>query len=217
MSYKIYQFSFGDGYAGSAKMAVLSSKALIQKGYDVKLFVSKESLTKKRALENEIPIVELNSRQKNSFLFRDLLENIQDEKPDFAIAFHSQDRKIVMKLKRRFKKEVLSIAYRQNISLSTPVIGSILYNRYFDFMIACSQGVANSLFKEGIKKEKVFVIHNITEVPVNIDKISGLTIRSQLGINDKIVLGVSSWFHKERSLRHDPKDRTFRNASRRHS
>ncbi|HEY6626795.1 MAG TPA: hypothetical protein VIZ21_07560, partial [Ignavibacteriaceae bacterium] len=60
MSYKIFQFSFGDGYAGSAKMAILSSKALLNKGHSVKLFVSKDSVTKKRALERGIPIVELN-------------------------------------------------------------------------------------------------------------------------------------------------------------
>ncbi len=66
MTYRILQFSFGDGYAGSAKMAILSSSALIEKGHNVKLFVSKDSLTKKRALEKGIPIVELDSRQKTS-------------------------------------------------------------------------------------------------------------------------------------------------------
>lgn len=50
MRYNILQFSFGDGYAGSAKMAILSSSALIEKGHNVKLFVSKDSLTKKERL-----------------------------------------------------------------------------------------------------------------------------------------------------------------------
>ena len=168
MSYKIFQFSFGDGYAGSAKMAVLSSKALIDKGHQVKLFVSKDSLTKKRALEKGIPIVELDSRQKLSLLLKDVMDNFEGEKPDFAVAYHSQDRKVVMKLKSKLKKEIISVAYRQNISLSTPFIGSLLYNRYFDFMIACSHGVAGSLFKEGIKKNKVHVIHNTTEIPSDI-------------------------------------------------
>jgi glycosyltransferase involved in cell wall biosynthesis len=198
MSYKIFQFSFGDGYAGSAKMAVLSSKALIDKGHQVKLFVSKDSLTKKRALEKGIPIVELDSRQKLSALVKEVVENFAEEKPDFAVAYHSQDRKVVMKLKSKFKKEIISVAYRQNISLSTPFIGSILYNRYFDFMIACSRGVAESLFKAGIKKNKVHVIHNTTEVPSDISNISGERIRNQFGIKDRIVLGISSWFHKER-------------------
>jgi glycosyltransferase involved in cell wall biosynthesis len=198
MSYKIFQFSFGDGYAGSAKMAVLSSKALIDKGHQVKLFVSKDSLTKRRALEKGIPITELDSNQKLSLLLKDVMDNFEGEKPNFAVAYHSQDRKLVMKLKAKFKKEIISIAYRQNISLSTPLIGSLLYNRYFDYMIACSCGVAKSLFKEGIKKNKVHVIHNTTEVSSDISKISGEKIRNQFGIKDRIVLGISSWFHKER-------------------
>lgn len=198
MSYKIFQFSFGDGYAGSAKMAVLSSKALIDKGHQVKLFVSKDSLTKKRASEKGIPIVELDSRQKLSLLLKEVMDNFEGEKPNFAVAYHSQDRKAVMKLKAKFKKEILSIAYRQNISLSTPFIGSLIYNRYFDFMIACSRGVAESLFKEGIKKNKVHVIHNTTEIPSDISTLSGEKIRSQFGMKDRIVLGISSWFHKER-------------------
>jgi glycosyltransferase involved in cell wall biosynthesis len=198
MSYKIFQFSFGDGYAGSAKMAVLSSKALIDKGHRVKLFVSKDSLTKKRALEKGIPIVELDSRQKLSPLLKDVMENFEGEKPNFAVAYHSQDRKVVMKLKSKLQKEIMSIAYRQNISLSTPFIGSLIYNRYFDYMIACSRGVAESLFKEGIKKNKVHVIHNTTEISSDMPTLSGEKIRNQYGMKDKIVLGISSWFHKER-------------------
>lgn len=198
MNYKILQFSFGDGYAGSAKMAVLSSKVLIDKGHTVKLFVSKDSVTKKRALEKEIPIVELNSRQKISILVKEVIENLGEGKADFAVAYHSQDRKVVMKIKAKLKKEIISVAYRQNISLSTPFIGPLLYNRHFDFMIACSHGVAGSLVKEGIKKKKVHVIHNTTEIPENISNISGDNIRNQSGLKDKIVLGISSWFHKER-------------------
>ncbi|NWG27020.1 MAG: glycosyltransferase [Ignavibacteriaceae bacterium] len=198
MIYKILQFSFGGGYAGSAKMAILSSSKLIEKGHNVKLFVSKDSLTKRRALEKGIPIIELESNRKLSILVNDVIENISGQKPDFAVAYHSQDRKVVMKLKAKFRKQIISVAYRQNISLSTPFIGPIIYNRYFDFMIACSRGVANSLIKEGIKKNKVHVIHNTTEIPENISKISGEKIRSQLGLQNKIVLGISSWFHKER-------------------
>ncbi|HSW53682.1 MAG TPA: glycosyltransferase [Ignavibacteriaceae bacterium] len=198
MNYKIFQFSFGDGYAGSAKMAILSSKALLDKGHRVKLFVSKDSVTKRRALEKRIPIVELDSRQKLSSLVKVVIQKIGTDHPDFAVAYHSQDRKVVMKLKAKFKKELISVAYRQNISLSTPFIGSILYNRYFDYMIACSQGVAENLINEGIKKSKVLVIHNTTEIPGNISNISGEQIRNHYGMKDKIVLGISSWFHKER-------------------
>jgi len=65
-------------------------------------------------------------------------------------------------------------------------------------MIACSRGVAESLIKEGIKKRKVRVIHNTTEIPENISNISGDKIRNQFGLKEKLVLGISSWFHKER-------------------
>jgi len=198
MKYNILQFSFGDGYAGSAKMAILSSSALIKKGHNVTLFVSKDSLTKKRAFEKGIPIAEIESRQKTSILVKEVLKNLGEEKADFAIAYHSQDRKVVMKLKSVLKKDIISVAYRQNISLSTPFIGALIYNKYFDFMIACSQGVGNSLINEGIKKTKVQVIHNTTEIPDDISTISGDKIRNQFGLNDKIVLGISSWFHKER-------------------
>lgn len=198
MNYKIYQFSFGDGYAGSAKMAVLSSKALLDRGHIVKLFVSQDSLTKRRALEKGIPIIELDSRQKLSSLLKNVLDKISEDKVDFAVAYHSQDRKVVMKLKSKLKNDIISVAYRQNISLSTPIIGSLLYNRYFDYMIACSSGVADSLIKEGIKKIKIHVIHNTTEIPDNISTITGDNIRERFGLKDKIVLGVSSWFHKER-------------------
>jgi len=198
MKANIIQFSFGDGFAGSAKMAVLSSKALIDSGHSVKLVVSKDSLTKRRALEKEIPIIELDSGDKISEIIKNVFGYNDFKNIDFAVAYHSQDRKIVMKLKSKLKKEIISVAYRQNISLSTPIIGSFLYNKYFDYMIACSEGVAQSLIQEGIKKNKVFTIHNTTEIPENIGSISGEKIRNQFQLNDKTVLGISSWFHKER-------------------
>jgi glycosyltransferase involved in cell wall biosynthesis len=198
MKYNILQFSFGDGYAGSAKMAILSSSVLIKNGHKVTLIVSKDSLTKRRAVENVIPILEFDSKQKTSFLVKEILKRLGEENYNFAVAYHSQDRKVVMKLKSKLKNEIISVAYRQNISLSTPLIGSLIYNKYFDFMIACGQGVADSLIKEGIRKNKVHVIHNTTEIPENIQNISGENIRNQLRIDDKIVLGISSRFHKER-------------------
>ncbi|HEY6435678.1 MAG TPA: glycosyltransferase family 4 protein [Ignavibacteriaceae bacterium] len=198
MKYNILQFSFGDGYAGSAKMAIISTALLMEKGHNVKLFVSKDSLTKKRALERGIPIIELDSRKKISVLVKEVIKNLNEDKSDFAVAYHSLDRKVVMRLKSKLKKEIISVAYRQNLSLSTPFIGALIYNKYFDFMIACSQGVADSLIKEGIKKNKVYVIHNTTEIPDDISNISGTKIRIQLKLEDKIVLGISSWFHKER-------------------
>jgi len=198
MKYSILQFSFGDGFAGSAKMAILSSKALINNGHNVKLFVSEDSLTKKRALEKGIPVIEVDSKKKKSLLTNYVLSQLKNERYDFAVAYHSQDRKVVMKLKSILKNEIISVAYRQNISLSTPIIGSIIYNKYFDYMIGCSRGVADSLIKEGIKKRKIYTLHNTTEVPGNLSEISGVSIKKQFDLNEKIVLGISSWFHKER-------------------
>jgi len=198
MKYNILQLSFGDGYAGSAKMAILSSSALIKNGHQVTLIVSKDSLTKKRAFEKGIPVLEFDNKQNTSLLVKKIVQSIGEDNYDFAVAYHSQDRKVVMKLKSIWKKDIISVAYRQNISLSTPFIGPLIYNKYFDYMIACGKGVAESLIKEGIKKNRVYMIHNSTEIPENIQQISGEQIRYQLGINDKIVLGISSWFHKER-------------------
>lgn len=198
MKFNIVQFSFGDGFAGSAKMAILSSQSLLKRGHVVKLYVSKDSLTKKRALERGIPIIELDSRLKRSMLIENVFESLKNDKFDFAVAYHSLDRKVVMKLKSKLKREIISVGYRQNMSLSTPIIGSFIYNRYFDYMIGCSQGVANSLIKEGIKRDKVYVLHNTTEIPENLSILSGNKIRVKFDLKEKIVLGISSWFHKER-------------------
>ncbi|OGU80687.1 MAG: hypothetical protein A2W11_01245 [Ignavibacteria bacterium RBG_16_35_7] len=84
------------------------------------------------------------------------------------------------------------------MSESAPIIGAIIYNLYNDYVLACSNGVAKSLIKSGIRKNKVKVIHNCIEVPENIDLISGEAIRKKYTFEGKIVLGLSTWFHKER-------------------
>ncbi len=57
----LFQVSFGDGYAGSAKIAILSSEQLIKKGYELRLFASTGSLTERRAKERGIEVISLNS------------------------------------------------------------------------------------------------------------------------------------------------------------
>jgi len=146
MKYNILQFSFGNGYAGSAKMAILSSSVLIKNGHKVILIVSKDSLTKKRAVEKGIPILEFDSKQKTSFLVKEIFKRLGEENYNFAVAYHSQDRKVVMNLKSKLKKEIISVAYRQNISLSTPFIGSLIYNKYFDSMIAFVSSKFENIF-----------------------------------------------------------------------
>ncbi len=198
MNNKIFQFSFGDGYAGSAKIAILSSELLKNKGYDVTLFASTNSLTERRAKEKGIKVIALDSKQDFKILINSIYSIFDEINPQFIISYHSLDRKVGIKLKSKYKKKILNIAYRQNISMSAPIIGSILYNLYYDYQIACSKGVAKSLSASGIMKKKIKVIHNGVEVPENINSISGSNVREKFNLKDKTVLGISSWFHKER-------------------
>jgi glycosyltransferase involved in cell wall biosynthesis len=195
---KIFQFSFGDGFAGSAKMALLSSDVLLQKGYDVTLFTSQNSLTASRAKQRNIPLVEFDSRQKFNLLMKQIIELYEKEKPRIVFSYHSLDRKVGIALKRKFGKKIINISYRQNMSESAPIIGAIIYNLYNDYVLACSNGVAKSLVRSGILKKKVKVIHNCIEVPEKIESISGEVVRKKYPFNGKVVLGLSTWFHKER-------------------
>jgi len=198
MKYKIYQFSFGDGYAGSAKMAILSSSVLSEYGNDVTLIVSKNSLTERRAKEKNIKTIEFDSTQKYSRLFDQILSEVKINKPDFCITYHSLDRKIGNSLKSKLGKKIINVAYRQNMSKSIPIIGSLIYNYYCDMTLACSKGVAADLIRSGLKRYRVKIIHNVNEYHENLSRIDGSVIRNQYNISDKFVIGISSWFHKER-------------------
>jgi glycosyltransferase involved in cell wall biosynthesis len=195
---RIFQFSFGDGFAGSAKMALLSSDVLLQKGFEVTLFASQNSLTASRAKQRNIPLVELDSKQKLNLLIKQIVEIVEKEKPGIVISYHSLDRKVGIALKRKYEKQLKNISYRQNMSESAPIIGAIIYNLYNDYILACSNGVEKSLIKSGIRKSKVKVIHNCIEAPESLDSISGASIRNKYPFEGKIVLGLSTWFHKER-------------------
>jgi len=195
---KVLQICFGDGYAGSAKMAILSSELLQKRGFDVIFLASKDSLTEKRAVEKKIKVFPMNSRQDFKLLLKEIFTLFEKEKPDFVISHHSLDRKVGIKLRSKFGKRFINIGYRHNISQSAPVIGALLYNFYFDYLIACGDGVGRSLVTSGIFQKKVKVIHYGIEVPTNINEISGDKIRKDFGLNGKTVLGCSAWFHKER-------------------
>lgn len=194
----IFQFSFGDGYAGSSKVALVSSKILMQQGNVVQLFVSKNSLTEKRAVKEGILIHSFDTRQKFKELMRKIYPIFEQIKPKIVISHHSIDRKIGMALKRKYNADFVNIGYRHNISKTVPVIGAFIYNRYYDYLIACSQGVADSLTASGIKYDKVKVIRNSITIPSNLSEITGETIKDKFKLKDKIVLGMSTWFHKER-------------------
>lgn len=195
---KIIQCSFGDGYAGSAKMAILSSEQLMKRGHDVTLFVSKNSLTEKRAIERGIRSISFDTSKARKVLFKEIMVVFQNEASEYFIAYHSLDRKAGIYLKRKIKDSFINIASRQNITKSTPVIGAFIYNRYYDYQIACGRGVGKSLIDSGIKQRKVKVLNNCIEVPENLHEISGEIVRKTNPFDNKVVLGLSTWFHKER-------------------
>jgi len=195
---KIVQCSFGDGYAGSAKMAILSSEQLMLRGHDLILFVSKDSLTEKRALEKQIHTISFDTSKEKKLLFKEIVEVFQHNPSEYFIAYHSLDRKAGIRLKRKFKNRFINIASRQNITKSTPFIGAFIYNRFYDYQIACGKGVGKSLIDSGIRERKVKVINNCIEVPENLEVINGKNVREKNRLSNKIVLGLSTWFHKER-------------------
>ncbi len=194
----LFQVSFGDGYAGSAKIAILSSEQLMKNGYDLRLFASAGSLTERRAKERGIEVIPMNTSSDFKDTYKEFKQYFSDLNPFAVISYHSLDRKLGLNLKREFKDQFKNIAYRQNITKSVPIIGPFIYNRYFDYQVACSGGVAESLTRSGIRKKKVRIIHNGIEFPDNINEIQGAEIRNKYSLNDKIVLGLSTWFHKER-------------------
>lgn len=198
MNPRLFQFTFGDGYAGSAKIAIESSELLAGKGFDVTLFVSKNSLSEKRTKEKKLNVVSLNDKQDFKSLFKEINSHFDRTKPQYVISHHSLDRKIGFKLKSLYKNKFINIGYRHNITKSFPFIGPFMYNHYYDYLIACSRGVADSLISSGIKKKKVKVIYNGINIPENVNEIFGNTIREKYNLNNKIVLGLSTWFHKER-------------------
>jgi glycosyltransferase involved in cell wall biosynthesis len=198
MAVNLLQISFGDGYAGSAKIAILSSDLLSKRNYDVTLVVSKNSLTEERAKERGVKIFAVDTTKNFKSIFNETKQLFECLKPQVLISHHSLDRKVGMKLKREYRNQFLNIGYRHNVTKSTPIIGPFLYNRFFDHLIACSNGVANSLISSGIKKYKVHVIYNGISIPNNINEISGEMVRQNFNVTGKIVLGLSTWFHKER-------------------
>lgn len=199
MKPKILQICFGEGYAGSAKMALLASVLLQNSGYPVKFICTKKSLTSQRAKISDLDFVELDSEVNENELFNSLEILYLSYKPDVVISNHSLERKTAVKLKKKYKQSFINIAYRHNESKTIPIIGALIYNKYFEYSVACSYGVARSLEKLGIKKNKIKVIHYGIEIPDNIDSITGDIIKKQLNVDsNKIILGTSSWFHKLR-------------------
>lgn len=198
MNHKLLQICFGDGYAGSAKMAVLSSELLMNNGIEVTFLSTNNSLTEKRGREKGLNVITVDSRKSFNMLKHEIYDIFNEIKPDSVISHHSLERKAGISLRRKFGKKFINIAYRHNMTQSAPFLGAILYNLYFDYLIACGSSVGKSLTKSGISKNKVKVIHYGIEVPPDINEISGENIKAEYGLSGKTIIGLSAWFHKQR-------------------
>lgn len=179
-------------------MALSGCTELAKRDFDVTLFASAGSLTAERARNEGIRTITVDTSQRIDEVVKQVSEEFARGRPHFFISYHSMDRKVGRALRKRFGKTFLNIADRQNQSQSIPVVGSLLYNIYFDYLIACSDGVASSLSSSGIFRRKIHTIHNAIAIPADIDTIDGNGIRKEWHIDDHIVLGVSAWFHKKR-------------------
>jgi glycosyltransferase involved in cell wall biosynthesis len=198
MNKSVFQCSFGDGYAGSARMALYGCTQLAKRGFDVTLLASNDSLTAQRGQKEGIKTLTFDTTRPLKEIVASVNAEFEKHKPQFFISYHSLDRKVGRALRSRHGKTFLNIADRQNVSKSVPIIGSLLYNVYFDYLIACSDGVARSLSRSGILKRKIHTIHNAIDIPENLASRDGKPTRRRLNIDSNIVLGLSAWFHKER-------------------
>lgn len=193
---KIVQISLGDGYAGSAKFAILSSLGFQQQGHEVTLIATEGSLTERRAQQAGLKIETLPTKHDDELNFKVLNKKLEALRPEFVIAHHSQERKYLMRFRRQQGRKFYSIAFRNIVSRSFPLVSSIPYNLWFDLNVACSKGVAKSLIYRGILPSKIEVVYNGIEPfekpPLPIPK-------EQLDIPPAAkVIGISSWFHPKR-------------------
>ncbi|MFZ5516865.1 MAG: glycosyltransferase family 4 protein [Candidatus Zhuqueibacterota bacterium] len=192
---RITQISLGDGYAGSAKFAILSSAAFARMGHDVQVVVSESSLTEKRARDMGLLTATL-SVENEALQLATLKKNLDQFRPEFVIAHHSRERKFLMQLRRQEGRKFFAIAFRNIVSRSFPIFSSIPYNLWLDLNVACGKGVARSLIVRGILPSKVRVVYNgIEPYSGNIKPIQ----KSELGCDaDCHIIGMSAWFHPKR-------------------
>src|SRR5690242_4016889 len=141
---KITQISLGDGFAGSHRFALLSSVELSRRGHELRLIVSRGSLTERRGKDAglEVRSVPQGSGPATRASVADWLDK---ERPMAVVAHHSLERKILMRLRLRGRAPFRSYAFRNIVSRSFPLLSAIPYNLLLDGQIACSRGVARSL------------------------------------------------------------------------
>jgi len=192
---KITQISLGDGYAGSAKFAILSSAAFAKMGHEIQVVTSESSLTERRA--RDLGLVTATLPRENEALQLATLKSILAQfQPEYVIAHHSRERKFLMQLRRQQGRRFFAIAFRNIVSRSFPIFSSIPYNLWLDMNVACGKGVARSLIVRGICPAKVRVVYNGIEIVEGpIEPVS----RSELGCDSNCrIIGMSAWFHPKR-------------------
>lgn len=192
---KITQISLGDGFAGSAKFAILSSAAFAKMGHEVQVVVTENSLTEKRARDLGLQTAVL-PKEDEECKFNELKAILKKSRPEFVIAHHSPERKFLMRLRRQEGRKFYAIAFRNIVSRSFPIFSSLPYNVWLDLNVACGKGVARSLIVRGILPKKVRIVYNgIEQYSGHIEPIQ----KSLLGCaEDCRIIGMSAWFHPRR-------------------
>lgn len=191
---RILQISLGQGYGGSAKFAILSTLGFRRLGHETLFVASEGSLTEQRVRQAGLDVEVLPADRAEGYrVFRRVLEAFR---PEFVVAHDSRERKYLMRHRRAEGRRFYAIAFRSIASASFPIVSSIPYNLWLDLNVACSRGVARSLFVRGILPSKVRIVYNGIEPPLELPPAAS-EVRSYVPPGAKLV-GTSSTFHEKR-------------------
>jgi glycosyltransferase involved in cell wall biosynthesis len=191
---RIIQVSLGVGYSGSAKFAILSTLGFRRLGHETLFVASKGSLTEQRVRKAGLDVEVLpGDRGEGYRVFRRVLDGFR---PEFVVAHDSRERKYLMRHRRAEGRKFYAIAFRSIASASFPIVSSIPYNLWLDLNVACSRGVARSLFVRGILPSKVRIVYNGIDPPPELPP-PAPEARAGMPAGAKLV-GTSSAFHEKR-------------------
>lgn len=191
---RIIQISLGWGSSGSAKFAILSTLGFKRLGHDTLFVASEGSLTERRARQAGLEVEVLPEDRAEGY--RVLRRVLDAFRPEFVVAHDSRERKYLMRHRRAEGRKFYAVAFRSISSASFPVISSIPYNLWLDLNVACSRGVARSLFVRGILPSKVRIVYNGIEPPPELPP-AAHEVRTGMRPDAKLV-GTSSAFHEKR-------------------
>lgn len=191
---RIIQVSLGAGFSGSAKFAILSTLGFRSLGHETLFVASEGSLTEQRVRRAGLNVEVLPADRGEGYrAFRRVLDAFR---PEFVVAHDSRERKYLMRHRRAEGRKFYAIAFRSIASASFPIVSSIPYNLWLDMNVACSRGVARSLFVRGILRSKVRIVYNGIEPPPALPP-PAPEARSGMPAGAKLV-GTSSAFHEKR-------------------